>query len=455
MLDGVKRFVTDHRGYIKEAFQMAWPSVLESFFVAFAGMVDSLMVSTIGAYAVAAVGLTTQPKFMALAMFIALNVAVSAIVARRRGQQDRYGANQTLVLALTYVLIAGTVVSALAVIFADPIIRLCGSGADTHDSAVAYFRIIIGGMIFNIISLAINAAQRGAGNTKIAMRTNVTANVVNMIGNYLLIGGNFGFPKLGIRGAAYATVFGTVIGCGMSIASVLPKDSFVSLPYIMENKVKPAVNTFRSMVKIGSNIFAEQVLMRAGFMSVAVMAAKLGTDAFAAHQVGMNVMSLSFSFGDGMQAAAVALIGRSLGEQNQELAKLYGNICQRMGNCISLVLSVLYLTGGEFLYRMYFKEEHIVAMGVMIMRLIVLIVILQIAQVIYMGCLRGAGDVFFTTVASTLSVTIVRPIASYVLCYGMSLGLMGIWLGVLCDQFSRFALTTWRFKSGVWTKVKI
>lgn len=128
MLDGVKRFVTDHRGYIKEAFQMAWPSVLESFFVAFAGMVDSLMVSTIGAYAVAAVGLTTQPKFMALAMFIALNVAVSAIVARRRGQQDRYGANQTLVLALTYVLIAGTVVSALAVILQIPLSVCAGPG---------------------------------------------------------------------------------------------------------------------------------------------------------------------------------------------------------------------------------------------------------------------------------------------------------------------------------------
>lgn len=455
MVAGVKGFVTENRSYILEAFQMAWPAVLESFFVAFAGMVDSLMVSTIGAYAVAAVGLTTQPKFIALAMFLAINVAVSAIVARRKGQDDRYGANQTLLLALLLVVVAGTLVSLAGVCFADPLIRLCGSAEDTHESAVLYFRIIVGGMMFNIISLVINAAQRGAGRTRIAMKTNVTANLVNMAGNYLLIGGNFGFPALGIKGAALATVFGTVVACGMSIASILSKTSFVSIPYIFEKKVKPAVDTLRTIVRIGSNIFVEQILMRIGFMSVAVMAAKLGTEAFAAHQVGMNVMSLSFSFGDGMQAAAVALIGRSLGEQNADMAKLYGRICQRMGNVISIVLAFVYILGGEGLYRLYFAEEHIVAMGVVIMRLIVVIVMLQIAQVIYMGCLRGAGDVFFTTLASTFSVTIIRPLASYLFCYALGLGLMGIWLGVLGDQISRFVLTNWRFRSGAWTKIKI
>ncbi len=455
MVAGVKGFVTENRSYILEAFQMAWPAVLESFFVAFAGMVDSLMVSTIGAYAVAAVGLTTQPKFIALAMFLAINVAVSAIVARRKGQDDRYGANQTLLLALLLVVMAGTLVSLAGVCFADPLIRLCGSAEDTHESAVLYFRIIVGGMMFNIISLVINAAQRGAGRTRIAMKTNVTANLVNMAGNYLLIGGNFGFPALGIKGAALATVFGTVVACGMSIASILSKTSFVSIPYIFEKKVKPAVDTLRTIVRIGSNIFVEQILMRIGFMSVAVMAAKLGTEAFAAHQVGMNVMSLSFSFGDGMQAAAVALIGRSLGEQNADMAKLYGRICQRMGNVISIVLAFVYILGGEGLYRLYFAEEHIVAMGVVIMRLIVVIVMLQIAQVIYMGCLRGAGDVFFTTLASTFSVTIIRPLASYLFCYALGLGLMGIWLGVLGDQISRFVLTNWRFRSGAWTKIKI
>ena len=173
---------------------MAWPAVCESFFVALAGMVDSLMVSSIGSYAVAAVGLTAQPKFMGLALFIAINVAVSALVARRRGEQNQEEANRILAAAMVFILIGTVIVSALCVSLAEPIMRFCGSAEDTHETAVAYFQIIMGGMVFNVISMGINAAQRGAGNTVVAMRTNVTSNVVNIIGNYLLIGGKFGFP---------------------------------------------------------------------------------------------------------------------------------------------------------------------------------------------------------------------------------------------------------------------
>ena len=94
-------------------------------------------------------------------------------------------------------------------------------------------------------------------------------------------------------------------------------------------------------------------------------------------------------------------------------------------------------------------------MGVTLVRVIVLIVIVQIAQVIYMGCLRGAGDVIFTTIASTVSVTIIRTAVSYGMCYVAGLGLVGIWLGILADQISRFLFTSWRFKSGKWTKIRI
>ena len=444
----------DKKGY-RTAFQMAWPAVMESFFIALAGMVDSLMVSSMGAYAVAAVGLTTQPKFLGLCIFIATNVSVSALVARRKGEQDQKGANQVLLMALVFTLLVGTLISIISVTFADPIIRLCGANEDTQDSAVLYFRIIMGGMMFNIISMAINASQRGAGNTKIAMRTNVTSNVVNMIGNYLLIQGNFGFPKLGIMGAALATVFGTVVACIMSILSLVPKDNFVSIPYIIKERVKITLEPAKNMAKIASSVFVEQVFMRIGFLTVSIMVARLGTASYAAHQVGMNVMNLSFSFGDGMQVAAVALCGRSLGEKKPELAKMYGPVCQRIGNMISVVLAVLYLTCGSWYYHLFFVEPEIIAMGVQITKVLTIIVLLQIAQVIYMGCLRGAGDVLFTTIASTISITVIRPVFSYLLCYTCGRGIVGIWLGIVCDQFSRFCLTTWRFKSGKWTKIKI
>lgn len=296
---------------IKKTLNMAWPAMLESFFAAFAGLVDSLMVSSLGSHAVAAVGLTTQPKFVGLSFFIAANVSISALVARRNGENRRREANQIFSTFLLFILCMAVLISALMVVFADPIIRLCGSEDLTHDSAVLYFKIIMGGMIFNVIQLGVNSAQRGAGNTRITMRTNLVSNTVNILFNYLLIQGHFGFPALGIRGAALATVLGTVVSSIMSVYSVWKKDTFVSIPYIIENKIRPAFEALKNIVRVGYSVFAEQLLMRIGFMLTAIMAADQGTAAMAAHQVGMNIMGLSFSFGDGLQATAVALIGYS------------------------------------------------------------------------------------------------------------------------------------------------
>ena len=440
---------------IKITIDMAWPAILESFFVAFAGLVDSLMVSSLGAYAVAAVGLTTQPKFLGLSLFFAVNVAVSALVARRRGEGRQEEANRIMYTALTFVIAAAVVLSVSLVLLAGPIITLCGSTPETHNTAVIYFQIIMGGMIFNCVQMCINSAQRGAGNTKITMRTNITSNTVNIIGNYLLIEGHFGFPALGIHGAAIATVFGTVVACVMSIISITKPAGFISIPFIFKNKIRPAFSTFINLVKIGYSVFFEQILMRVGFMMTAVMAAKQGTDAMAAHQVGMNIMGLSFSFGDGLQSAAVALIGRSLGQGNQELAKEYGRICRRIGGIISVFLAIVYFTGARTLLRLFFEEEHIVEIGVGIMYVIIFVVVFQISQVIYMGCLRGAGDTFYTAMASTISVTIIRTGASYIFGYMLGFGIVGIWLGVLADQISRFIFASTRFKAGKWTQIKI
>ncbi len=265
--------------------KIAWPAVFESFFISLAGMIDTLMVSSIGSEAVAAVGLTTQPKFLGLAVFIAMNVAVAAIVARRKGERNQKKANETLMNALFLTVIAGIVLSIAFAGLADTIMRLCGSADEKHDMAVEYFQIIMCCMMFNIISMVINAAQRGAGNTKIAMYTNTISNVVNIIGNYLLIGGHCGFPALGIRGAAIATVFGTVIACVMSILSLFRRDSFLSLPLILKEKLWKRLDSIGVICRLAVSTFVEQVLMRIGFMSTSIMAADMGTAALAAHQV--------------------------------------------------------------------------------------------------------------------------------------------------------------------------
>ena len=332
---------------------------------------------------------------MGLAVFFAINVSLSALVARRKGEDRKEDANRILISGIAFIVILAVIIGVVLVAFADGIIRFCGSNADTHDLAVSYFRIVMGGMIFNCIQMGINSAQRGAGNTRITMRTNVTSNTVNVIFNYLLIGGKLGFPALGVRGAALATVLGTVVASIMSFLSLFEKDCFVSIPFIVKNRIRPAWDAFCSLIRVGYSVFLEQILMRIGFMATSIMAAKMGTASMAAHQVGMNIMGLSFSFGDGLQATAVALIGRSLGQRDEELAKEYGRSCRILGLFVSFVLACVYFFGGHAIMSAFFKEPEIVKIGVDITRIIIIVVIFQVSQVIYMGCLRGAGDTGF------------------------------------------------------------
>lgn len=447
---------SDSKELILEAIRMAWPAVLESFFVALAGMIDTMMVSTLGTYAVAAVGLTTQPKFIALALFLSSNIAVNALAARRFGQKNRENANKILYTAIVFVIISALIISTITFIGADQIIRWCGSNADTHEAGVTYFRVIQAGMIFNVLSLVINAAQRGCGNTQIAMTTNVTSSIVNIVFNYLLIGGNFGFPRLGMFGAALATVLGTVVACIMSIISISKSDCFLSIPYIIKHKINPGFDAFRSIISLSFNLLLENIAMRIGFLTTSIIAAKLGTDAFAAHQVGMNLLSLAFSLGDGMQVAAVALIGRSLGEKNTEKAKHYGNICQKIGFIISVVLAVIMFFFGREIFSLFFNKADILDMGVLISRFIMIIVLFQVSQIIFAGCLRGAGDIKYCLWASLISVTIIRTLVTWSLAGGiLNLGLSGIWVGVLSDQLSRFIFLSIRFREGKWTEIAI
>ena len=198
------------REIVKRTITIAWPAVLESFLIALVAFVDNIMVSGLGTYAITAVGLTTQPKFLAFAFLIALNVATSALVARRRGEGDQLAANRVLKQVLVIMLVMVAVLTVIFTTFARQLILFMGAKPDTVEHATAYFRIVMGFSIFQLTSMTINAAQRGTGNTKIAMRTNMISNGVNIVFNYLLIEGHFGFPALCVRGAAIATVIGSV-----------------------------------------------------------------------------------------------------------------------------------------------------------------------------------------------------------------------------------------------------
>ena len=156
--------VQNEKSIRKETFDIAWPSVVESVLVALAGMIDTYMVAGLGKVSVAAIGVTNQPKYFVFTVFFATNVAISSLIARRVGEKKKYEANGVFLTGLYFILGLAVVLSLLCVAAAEPFMRLCGANSETISLSVLYFRIIMGCSLFQLISLYINAAQRGSGN---------------------------------------------------------------------------------------------------------------------------------------------------------------------------------------------------------------------------------------------------------------------------------------------------
>ena len=432
---------------------MAWPSALEAVLVSMIGSIDLMMVSALGTDSTAAVGLTNQPKFILLAMIFSLNVGVTAIVARRRGEEDCVGANRCLRQSIIISLVLSFSMGLLGFIFAKPIMLFAGAQPEVLQLSVEYFQIIMVSIVFTGVSLTINAAQRGIGNTKVSMKTNLVANVVNLILNFLLINGIWVFPKLGVNGAAIATAIGSFVACMMSIRSLFYKGRFLGF----EHKVSWHFDkrTLKALGSISGSAMVEQVFMRIGFFAYAKIVAELGTVAFATHQICMNIISLSYSLGEGLGIASSSLVGQSLGKKRTDEAIIYGKTGQRIAFLVSTVLFFIFLFGGKFLLSLFSSEAEVLTLGAIIMVIIAFCTHSQTSQVVVSGCLRGAGDTKFVAFTSLISIGLIRPALTYLLCFPLGLGLIGAWIALFFDQLLRLVLSFKRFSSGKWTTIKL
>lgn len=433
--------------------RVAWPALLETVLAGLINFIDSVMVSSVGEEAIAAVGLTNQPRLIFYAVFFALSVAVNAIVARRYGEGNREGANKCLAQVLPLALILGVSLCAIAILTAEPMLIFAGAKDDTIDMAKDYYIIVMIGTIFSSITLMINAAQRGSGNTRISMITNISANLVNVIFNALLINGLFFFPKLGVTGAAIATLLGNIVSTVIAFSSILHKDRFLRFNLRSCFKIYP--DYLRLLGKIGSGAIVEQVFLRIGFFMTAKLVADLGTIAFATHQSCMSIVNLSFTVGDGLGVAASALVGQNLGRRRPDWSTIYGGIAQRIGAGVSIGLMLLFTLGGRMLMMLFSDEAVVIDTGRTLLLILAIITPAQITQVIFNGCLRGAGDTRYTAMVSLLSVAILRPMMTYLLAYPLGFGVTGAWLAMLIDQYTRLICSAIRFMSGKWSKIKV
>ena len=432
---------------------VAWPAMAESLLTALTGFVDTAMVGSLGDAAIAAVGLTNQPRLLFWSIFSTLNLGVLAVVSRKKGEGDRDAANDCLHKSLCVCAVLALLILGVSCFFAEPLLRFAGAGEDVISDSVTYYRIVMTGLCIYSFALCINAAQRGTSNTRIAFTTSVSVNVVNVILNYLLIGGKFGFPALGVKGAAIATLCGNAAGLIVAILSLCKKNGYLRLD--ARRFFRRGVRILRPVWQVASGAGAEQILIRIGFFAFAKIVAALGTDSFAAHQIGMNIVSLSFACGDGLGVAASALVGQSLGRERPDMAIVYGKAGQRLGFAFSVLLFFGFTLFPTQIVSVFTDTPHVVMMMRGIMFYIALTSITQISQVVFSGCLRGAGDTKFMAAASFVSIALLRPCLCYVFCFSCGMGVSGAWLALFLDQSLRCVFSSVRFAGGKWTKIKL
>jgi putative MATE family efflux protein len=445
---------------IREAvINIAWPVLIELLLGTLFGMVDMMMLgrisdNSIAAASVAAVGMTNQPLFVGLSLVQALNVGGTAMVSRYlgSGQKDRLEDTLKHVMLLSMLLLA-IPLSVLGIVFTDSIMSFLGAQADTLQIGKNYFRIIMVGFIFQSFNMSISAALRGIGETRVPMKINLKVNFLNVIGNALLIYGLFGFPELGITGAGLSTAVSNAVASVLLFRYLIKGKSVLTFnirkPFAIDRRI------MYNLVKIGVPASLEQIILRVGLLLFVKIVAGLGTVVFAAHQIALNILGLSFQPGQAFGIAASALIGKSLGADEFKKAEAYAKETRRLGSMISTFMALIFFFFGPQLVSLYSRDPNIIASASMALKIIALVQPFQSSQLILAGGLRGAGDTFWPMVGTFVGVILIRVVLAYVFVDIIGLGLMGAWLAIFVDQLVRWLFVYARFRTGRWKHIII
>jgi putative MATE family efflux protein len=438
----------------KDVVRIAWPSFVELTLTQLTSMVDMMMVGQLGPWAITSVGLTTQPKFLMMTMFMAMNVGATALVARYKGEGDVRKANTILRQALMLTFFLATISSLMGFIFSESLVRFMGATeTKTLHGGTVYLQIQMAGFVVFALTTTITATLRGVGDSRTAMAYNLTANIVNVIFNYILIYGHFGFPRMEVAGASLATVIGQCVAFVLGLTAILRGRHYLHLR--LRDGFKPHWASLKSIFNIGFPAMIEQLVMRAGVIIYSKTVAALGTVAFATHQVCMNIQAMSFMNGQAFAVSATSLVGQSLGKRRPDMAQAYSSRTRRIGMMISIVLGVIFFFFGKHIVALYSNDSAVITQGTKILMLVAFIQPFQSSQFILAGALRGAGDTRATAVIMFLTVLIVRPGLALFTINVLGWGLEGAWLALVADQLLRSLLVLIRYNSGKWKRIRV
>lgn len=436
----------------KTILALAGPTLVEMFLVTFVQMIDMIMVGHVGPAAVVAVGLTNQPILFALSAFMALNVGTTALVARAIGAGDRATAERAATQTLVITFFLALLVAGLGFSYARNIILLMGAGPDVVDQGTGFMKLVSLSLIFSTIGMSVAASLRGVGDTRTPMWINVLTNILVIVGDYIFIYGHLGFPAMGAVGAGWATLLARVISAIIFLSAIFNPRGALTLAwrgYRFDGEL------VKRILKIGFPAALEQFVMRGGMLTFVRIVASLGTVTYAAHQIALNILGLSFMPGMAFGMAATTLVGQNLGAQRPDWAERSGYETRHLGIILASFMGAVFFFFGPWIIRLYTSDPEVIRLGSIALKIIGLIQPAQSSQFVLAGGLRGAGDTRWPLYATAAGVWGVRITLAYFLVLHLGLGLTGAWLAMAVDQFTRSLFIGYRYKSGKWKAVKV
>lgn len=428
------------------------PLIIEQMLNSLMGMVDTLMVSRVGAEAISAVSLVDSINNLVLQVFAAMAAGAAIICSQYLGRKDEKGCNDAAKQIVLTVVVISSVIMIIGVGFRKPLLHLIFGSVEEAVMTNAQIYFLITALSYPFIALfqAGAAFYRACGNSKFTMKTALIANVANIVGNTLFIF----VLQMGAAGAAISTLISRAL-CAFVVFYALRKPGY-AIQLKNYFSIRPDLNLIVKILAIGVPSGIENGMFQFGKLAIQSTVSSLGTAAIAA-----QAMTIIFENVNGMAAVGIGIglmtvVGQSIGAGRQEEAKYY--IVKLAGYAeVAMIISciLVYIAARPVTVLAGMSEESTALCMQMILAITIVKPLLWVPSFTPPNGLRAAGDVRFSMITATLTMWLCRVALSIFLMRIVKTGPIGVWYGMFADWGVRGVIFTIRFVRGKWLRFKV
>jgi len=416
------------KAHIRENFHLAYPVMLSNLGHVLMGFTDNIMVGHVGATELAAAGLATVAFNVLLLFGIGVSYAITPLVAEAHGRQDDRSMIETLRHGLVINFANGLLLAGV-VFFGKRVLYYIGQPTEVIDKSIPFLSIITFSLIPVLIFQTYKQFAEGLSNTRVAMIIMIASNVVNIILNYAFIYGHLGFPAMGLVGSGWAT-FSSRVFMALSIAAYIyfaPAFRRFRDGFVLGNYSRAL---FSKMLHIGVPSGAQFIFEVAAFDFSLVMMGWLGTKTQAAHQIAINLATISYMTTAGLAAAATIRVSYFLGKNDVRNLRRAAYTLLGMSLVFMSVCAMIFVLGRHWLPTLYVNDGEVIAIASSLLIIAGLFQLSDGTQVVCISALRGLQDVKIPSLFIFIAYWIIGLPLGYGLAFKAGFGSLGIWLGL-------------------------